>query len=130
MHMGAQGRIWLGTGLVVILDHIIVAFVRAHYPYDLSVQASEWFKPFSEMASFSILLLLAVIILSTAKKASWIGKSLLLGGFASNQMTLFIYGGYIDYLPLGHITTNIADLCICIGAAMLVWDLIGKKVSS
>lgn len=90
-----NGQAWLGTGDVVFQALLPLIMVPAYY------------------------LLPRGTVRQTA--AGWV---ILTGGWLSNFISLIRLQGYPDFIPYGPFYTNTADLCICAGAAVIVWSAV------
>ena len=79
-----------------------------------------------------IILILTYLLLKTPTKVMKITYSIILGGSIGNIIDRIRYGAVFDFIDL-HIgdahwpAFNIADSFICLGGAMLIWNIIFNK---
>ena len=85
----------------------------------------ELFKPVGTLwgGILAICLLVVALRLARTPVTAW-GIGLMFGGWLSNLLTLEHAGHYVDYLKVGSLYTNIADLGITLGAAILIMQIL------
>jgi len=97
------------------------------------------FGLFKGKSVFFVFIALAIIIVITAyliksrplNRSVSIGLGLILGGAVGNLVDRIAFGSVIDFIDLGIWPVfNIADSCITIGAAVLVFSMLTKKPNS
>lgn len=82
--------------------------------------------PLSLFALITIILLSCKWIKDNKGSGIRVGVGLILGGASGNLFDRVLHGGVIDFLDIGigrirWPTFNIADICICIGAGILIY---------
>ncbi|KGP64174.1 peptidase A8 [Legionella norrlandica] len=96
--------------------------------------AGDWHRWF--FAGFSLLMsiILVIWLLRTPERAKFqaLGISLILGGALGNLIDRGLHGYVVDFIDVYYkhyhfATFNLADSAICIGAAILVLDLLIRR---
>lgn len=114
---------WLVSLGVVLLDQLSKILVFRHFSYFITfnqgiafgVLSSDWWLIIN-------LLILGVIFLFGKKKR---GSSLMIGGGLSNIFDRITRGGVIDFIDIKVWPVfNLADIFICLGVILLIFDLI------
>lgn len=113
---------WLVSSGVVLLDQVSKILIFKYFPYLIifnqgiafGVLSSDWWLIIN-------LLILGVIFLFGKKKR---GSSLVIGGGFSNIFDRIIRGGVIDFIDIKVWPVfNLADIFICLGVILLIFDL-------
>lgn len=96
--------------------------------------AGDWHKLFFAAFSFLVCVILIVWLVRTAhqSKLQATGVSLVLGGALGNLVDRGLHGHVIDFIDVYYehhhfATFNVADSAICIGAGLLILDLLIHK---
>jgi signal peptidase II len=154
---GASGWRWLWVTLLVILLDRLTKVLAVHkltlyvpvrifsfFNFTLAYNKGAAFNFLNEASGWqawlfsSLAIIVSIGILIWLKKTSvfqrWvcIALSLIMGGALGNLWDRLQYGYVTDFIEF-HVSDwrwpafNIADSAICIGAAMILWDMIKKK---
>ncbi|MFO2484660.1 signal peptidase II [Legionella pneumophila serogroup 9] len=93
--------------------------------------AGDWHRWFFAGFSFLMSIILLIWLVRTPEQARFqsVGISLILGGAIGNLIDRGLHGYVIDFIDVYYkhhhfATFNVADSAICIGAAILVLDLL------
>ncbi|APF02748.1 TPA: lipoprotein signal peptidase [Legionella pneumophila] len=96
--------------------------------------AGDWHRWFFAGFSFVMSIILLIWLLRTPEQARFqsVGISLILGGALGNLIDRGLHGYVIDFIDVYYkhhhfATFNLADSAICIGAAILVLDLLIRR---
>ncbi|HAT8446115.1 TPA: signal peptidase II [Legionella pneumophila] len=96
--------------------------------------AGDWHRWFFAGFSFLMSIILLIWLVRTPEQARFqsVGISLILGGAIGNLIDRGIHGYVIDFIDVYYkhhhfATFNVADSAICIGAAILVLDLLIRR---
>ena len=110
----SAAKVILGATVFVVLDQMLLTWLHFAHPLWLHASAAS-LRP----GPWWAWQIAALVILLAFRPQTW-PWALLLGGWASNIITHVRFGAYLDYLPLGRIYTNAADLGITLGTAALL----------
>ncbi|HAZ7573908.1 signal peptidase II [Legionella sp. PATHC032] len=93
--------------------------------------AGDWHRWFFAGFSFLMSIILLIWLLRTPEQARFqsVGISLILGGAVGNLIDRGLHGYVVDFIDVYYkhhhfATFNLADSAICIGAAILILDLL------
>ncbi len=87
-------------------------------------QSPRWFSPIQQPWS-SLISLVIITALLTRKRS--VGLAIALGGAISNLLTFIVHGHAIDYLKVGNVITNLADILIVVGLFLFAVELLFTK---
>lgn len=152
--MGIKGLKWLWlSGLVLLIDQASKLTVEAYFQlheylpvipglnlvlaynpgaaFSWLADAGGWQRWFFTFVAFAVtaLLLYWLVRLPASDKRNAAAYSLIIGGAWGNVIDRLVYGHVIDFIDVYYRTYhwpafNIADSAICIGAALLVLDVV------
>ncbi|MFQ2959007.1 signal peptidase II [Legionella pneumophila] len=96
--------------------------------------AGDWHRWFFAGFSFLMSIILLIWLVRTPEQARFqsVGISLILGGAIGNLIDRGLHGYVIDFIDVYYkhhhfATFNLADSAICVGAAILVLDLLIRR---
>ncbi|KTD82931.1 signal peptidase II [Legionella waltersii] len=130
-------KYWAGTHLVPYKPMPIMPLLNFTLAYNTGAAfsflswAGEWHRWFFAGFSLVVSILLIVWLYKYSAKARLqaLGISLILGGALGNLIDRGIHGYVIDFIDVYYkhyhfATFNVADSAICVGAALLVLELL------
>lgn len=108
---------------VVTLDQILAAYAYGQQAAASAVYALFIVTPGSPTFRVSVAFWLLVALIYSCKQKRiavpcWVW-SLLAAGWFGNALSVVRFGRFVDYLPVGLFITNVADVAITAGLAML-----------
>lgn len=103
----------------------------------LKLLASKFFHPVSNtgiafgigenIPIISIIIVYLLLALLVIKSKSGLGEVLLFAGGAGNILDRLIYGKIVDWISLGSLWFNLADVYIAIGVGCIILEMIKEK---
>jgi len=115
--LAARTRFILLTLSLIAADQIVISFMLARG------SGEQWLGINQVISQSAVVLVLwpaFFIFPARIRTTYWYAWALILAGWCSNNLALLRVHRFIDFVPLGGIYTNTADLCICIGTAVLI----------
>jgi len=102
---------------LILADQLLISFMPAQG------SGEQWLGIYHLAAQAAVVLVLwpaFFLFPSRMRTEYWYAWALILAGWCSNNLALLRFHRFIDFIPLGSLYTNTADLCLCIGTAVLV----------
>lgn len=133
-------KYWVGTSLTPYTPMPVVPMLNITLAYNTGAAfsflsgAGDWHRWFFAAFSFIVSIILIVWIARTnlQERLQLAGISLILGGAIGNLIDRGLHGYVIDFIDVFYkhyhfATFNIADSAICIGAGLLLLDLLRNR---
>lgn len=133
-------KYWVGTSLTPYTPMPVVPMLNITLAYNTGAAfsflsgAGDWHRWFFAAFSFIVSLILIVWIARTnlQERLQLAGISLILGGAVGNLIDRGLHGYVVDFIDVFYkhhhfATFNIADSAICIGAGLLLLDLLRNR---
>lgn len=130
-------KYWVATTLIPYKPMPVVPMLNITLAYNTGAAfsflsgAGDWHRWFFACFSFIVSIILVIWLWRTSPKdrLQSMGVSLILGGAVGNLIDRGLYGYVIDFIDVYYqyhhfATFNIADSAICVGAGLLIVDLI------
>lgn len=130
-------KYWVGGTLTPYKPLPVIPFLNLTLAYNTGAAfsflsgAGDWHRWFFAAFSFTVSVVLIIWLLRTSK-SDWMqsaGISLILGGALGNLIDRAFHGYVVDFIDVYYnyhhfATFNVADSAICVGAGILVLDLL------
>jgi lipoprotein signal peptidase len=104
--------------VAIFIEQIVVFFVRSAHPGWFSVQQATWY---SHVPVSAMLFVGACILVPILLTCGWTNATALMSaGLLGNCFSYVLHQGVLDYLQCGPFVTNLSDIFILGGIAVLI----------